>query len=35
MARDINAESGEKGNVVAYSIDAGFHVFLFCLKQHA
>ena len=34
MARDINAEQGNKGNIVAYSIDAGFHVFLFCFKQN-
>lgn len=34
MARDINSEQGDKGNIVAYSIDAGFHVFLFCLKQN-
>lgn len=33
MVRDINAERGE--NIAAYSIDAGFHVFLFCLKEHA
>lgn len=28
----INAES--KKNIVAYSIDAGFHVFLFALADH-
>ena len=33
MARDINAEQADKKNIVAYSIDAGFHVFLFCMKQ--
>jgi len=31
--RDLNGEQGR--NVAAYSIDAGFHVFLFCLKQNA
>jgi len=32
MVRDLNAES--ESNVAAYSIDAGFHVFVFCLKQN-
>jgi mevalonate pyrophosphate decarboxylase len=28
----LNREAGQ--NVAAYSIDAGFHVFVFCLQQH-
>ena len=34
MVRDINAAQADKKNIVAYSIDAGFHVFLFCMKEH-
>lgn len=34
LVRDINAGQADQKNIVAYSIDAGFHVFLFCLKQH-
>lgn len=30
--RDLNAENPH--NVAAYSIDAGFHVFVFTLRQH-
>ena len=32
--RDINAEREDKKNIAAYSIDAGFHVFLFCMNEH-
>ena len=34
LVRDINAAQADKKNIVAYSIDAGFHVFLFCMKEH-
>ena len=30
--RDINKQAGR--NVACYSIDAGFHVFVFVLKEH-
>ena len=32
MIRDVNAEHDT--NVAAYSIDAGFHIFIFCLKNN-
>ena len=34
--RDLNANSVKEGagNITAYSIDAGFHVFVFTLKQN-
>ena len=31
FVRDINAAQADKKHILAYSIDAGFHVFLFCL----
>ena len=31
LVRDINAGQADKRNIVAYSIDAGFHVFLFTM----
>ena len=34
MVRDINASQDDKHNIVAYSIDAGFHVFLFCMQEN-
>lgn len=33
IVRDLNNENNI--NIAAYSIDAGFHVFVFTLKEHA
>ena len=34
MVRDLNSAQTDKKNIVAYSIDAGFHVFLFCMQEN-
>ena len=34
LVRDINGEQEDNKNIAAYSVDAGFHVFLFCLQEN-
>ena len=34
LVNEINAEQEDGKNIVAYTLNASRHVFLFCLRQH-